>query len=293
MVHDYSRYVDDPAFVRQMLPGVRAVLDFYRGYLKPDGLLGRMPWWNYVDWVDAWPNGTPPSEADVMPATIQLQLLMALQWAAELDPRADPAEARGLAARIQSTFWNERVYTEDLAHKEVSQHANSLAVLAGLVKGEAAAGLMRGIESDKSIYQCSVYFRYYLNCALREAGLGDLYLDRLGMWKSMLDDGLSTWAEHDGDYTRSDCHAWGASPNIEFFRTVLGVDSAAPGFRKVIVRPHLGKLEKLRGTVPHPKGLITVELDRTGGRARADIKLPPGVEGDLEWGALRGPIRSR
>ena len=29
MVHDYYRYVDDPAFVREMLNGVRAVLGFY------------------------------------------------------------------------------------------------------------------------------------------------------------------------------------------------------------------------------------------------------------------------
>ena len=29
MVHDYWRYVDDPEFVREMLPGVRAVLGFF------------------------------------------------------------------------------------------------------------------------------------------------------------------------------------------------------------------------------------------------------------------------
>ena len=138
------------------------------------------------------------------------------------------------------------------------------------------------------MHLCTIYFRYYLNCALREAGLGNLYVERLGLWKTMLDDGLTTWAEKDGPSSRSDCHAWGASPNIELFRTVLGVDSAAPGYRKVIVRPHLGSLKKVRGTVPHPKGLIRVELEPN----RADIQLPPGLEGDLDWGSFRGPIRS-
>ena len=60
MVHDYWMYVDDPAFVKEMLPGVEAVLSFYGRYQKPDGSLRRMPWWNFVDWVKQWPNGVPP-----------------------------------------------------------------------------------------------------------------------------------------------------------------------------------------------------------------------------------------
>jgi hypothetical protein len=303
MVHDYWRYVDDAPLIPRMLGGVRAVLDFYRRYLATGGLLAPMPWWNYVDWVDAWPRGTPPSEAEIMPGTIQLQLLLALQWAAELEDAqgskalaAECAEqARALAAKVQAAFWDgpRRLYTEDQAHRHASQHVNSLAVLARLIRGAEAQELMRRVESDREMHACTIYFRYYLNCALREAGLGDLYLERLGLWKTMLDDGLSTWAEKDGPSSRSDCHAWGASPNIELFRTVLGVDSAAPGFRKVIVRPHLGPLKKLRGTVPHPKGLIRVELERDGDRTRADIQLPPGLEGELDWGSFRGPIRSR
>jgi hypothetical protein len=94
----------------------------------------------------------------------------------------------------------------------------------------------------------------------------------------MLKEGLTTWAETDSPYTRSDCHAWGASPNIEFFRTVLGVDSAAPGWSKVIVKPHLGPLQRASGTVPHPKGLIHVKVERDGNRYRIDVQAPPGVE---------------
>ncbi|MBN2318343.1 MAG: hypothetical protein JXR49_04665 [Acidobacteria bacterium] len=43
---------------------------------------------------------------------------------------------------------------------------------------------------------------------------------------------------------RSDCHAWGSSPNIELYRTVLGIDSGAPGFAEVRMEPHLGALKK-------------------------------------------------
>jgi alpha-L-rhamnosidase len=289
MVHDYWWYVDDPAFVKRMLPGVRAVLSFYESYLRPDSLLGPMPWWNYVDWVEQWPNGRPPSEPGVMPAAIHLQYLLALQWASELERSLGLPVLAGrytgmadrLKQKVQPTFWSadRRLFSEDLAHQHFSQHANVLAVLAGAVGAPAEErDLMERVEPDKSLYKCSVYFRYYLDRAMVKAGLGDRYLTRLGTWKFMLDEGLTTWAEQDSPYTRSDCHAWSASPNIEFFRTVLGVDSAAPGFRKVTVRPHLGPLERASGVVPHPRGPIRVEARRTPTGVEVDVKVPPGVE---------------
>lgn len=125
---------------------------------------------------------------------------------------------------------------------------------------------------------CSVYFRFYLDRAMAEAGLGETYLDRLGTWQYMLKEGLTTWAEIDRPETRSDCHAWGASPNIEFLRIVLGVDSAAPGFSKVKVKPHLGPLKRLSGAVPHPKGLIVVDVERSAGGYNIRCQAPPGVE---------------
>jgi hypothetical protein len=50
----------------------------------------------------------------------------------------------------------------------------------------------------------------------------------------------------------SDCHAWGASPNYELFPTVLGIDSASPGFRRVVVRPFFGRRAR-RGNRPSPQ----------------------------------------
>lgn len=288
MVHDYWWYVDDAAFAGEMLGGVRAVLGFYDRYLRPDGLLRPMPWWNYVDWVETWRSGRPPAEDGVMPATIHLQLLLALQEAAELEEALGEsvlagrcrARAGQLARAIRENFWSagRRMFSEDLAHHHYSQHANVLAVLATLVEGGEAAGLMQRVEPAQDLARCSVYFRYYLDRAMAKAGLGERYLSRLGPWEFMLKEGLTTWAEIDSPYTRSDCHGWGASPNIELFRTVLGVDSAGAGFSRVRVRPHLGPLERLSGAVPHPKGMIEVRVERAGTGYRTDVKLPPGVE---------------
>ncbi len=40
MVHDYWMYVDDPAFVRSMLPGVRAVIEFFSHYQEARWIAG-------------------------------------------------------------------------------------------------------------------------------------------------------------------------------------------------------------------------------------------------------------
>lgn len=297
MVHDYWWYVPDPEFVREMLGGVRSVLGFYRQFVDEGGLLKQMPYWNYVDWVRAWPSGTPPGTAGWMAATIHLQWLHALEAAADLEGAVGDGtraaecrvEALRLKEAIRRRFWRaeRRMFSEDFEGKHFSQHANVLAVLAGVVEGGEAKDLMERVSAaaESELYPCSVYFRFYLDRAMAKAGLGDRYLERMGTWQFMLKEGLTTWAEMDRPETRSDCHAWGASPNIELPRTVLGVDSAAPGFGKVIVRPHLGPLKRASGAVPHPKGMITVDVERTEKGYAIQWTAPAGVEVITEAGS--------
>ncbi len=297
MLHDYWMYQDDPAFVARMLPGVRAVLWFFAAHQQEDGSLGRLPWWNFVDWTKEWDGGVPPALATGHSAPVDLQLLLAYQWAAEMEAALGiPALAeqdRGAAARLRDSvrqlYWDDGrgLFADNPQKREYSQQANALAVLAGVSEGAAAHDLIERASGDQSLVQCSIYFRHYLHSAMNKAGAGDRYLDMLGPWRTMLDRGLTTWAET-ADPTRSDCHAWGASPNFELFRTVLGIDSAAPGFARVVVRPFLGKLTHVSGAIPHPKGEIAVTLTLVESKLEASVTLPAGVEGRFEW---RGQTR--
>ena len=115
---------------------------------------------------------------------------------------------------------------------------------------EAAASSPRTVS-----YTHLIYFRAYTNAALREVGLGDRYLEMLEPWRQILKNGLTTWAET-ADPARSDCHAWGASPNFELLRTVAGIDSMAPGFARVRVAPNMGQLTQVHARMPHPKGCL-------------------------------------
>jgi alpha-L-rhamnosidase len=301
MLHDYWMYRDDPAFVRDMLPGVRAVLGFYGKFQKPGGSLSRMPWWNFVDWVDKWRSGVPPLEADGSAAALDLQLLLAYDWAADLEAAfGNPAlaadnrrAAAALRTAIPALYWDagRKLFADTPKHASFSQHANVLAILAGIPQADDARALMGRVLEDTTLTPTSIYFRHYLFAALNRTGQGDRYLDLLGDWRRMLEIGLTTWAEK-ADPTRSDCHAWSASPNYELFHTVLGIDTAAPGFRRVRIRPFPGKLARVSGSIPHPNGEIRVNLTTASGKLRAEVALPAGITGEFDWHGQKRELKA-
>jgi len=305
MLHDYWRYVDDPGFVRRMLAGVRANVGFFQARQKPDGSLGPLPWWRFMDWADEWRDGNPPQEADGSSAPFDFLHIMALGWAADLEealgfaPLAADCRQRSaaVAATAQRLYWDpgRQLYADTPRRNSWSQHTNALAVLSGVAPASVAAGLVVRILKDSKLTQCSLYFRHYLYSALNRVGEGDRYLPELASWYKMIDQyGLTTFSEvldRPGAPTRSDCHAWSASPMFELFRTVLGVDSAGPHFSRVLVRPFLGPLRRVSGSVPHPQGAIDVMLERSGAGLDATATLPPGIFGQFVWKGASRPLR--
>ena len=99
----------------------------------------------------------------------------------------------------------------------------------------------------------------------------------------MIDLGLTTFAE-EPDPTRSDCHAWSSSPNYDFFATICGITPSKPGFSAVRIAPALGELNHVVGEMPHPNGIIKVEIQKDGSSGvLATIELPSNVPGVFSW----------
>ncbi len=296
MVHDYFMYRPDREFVKAKLPGTRQVLSFFERYQQPDGSLKDVPYWVFTDWVKAegWDFGMAPKGKQGESAILDIHLLWTYQVASELEEELGVKEiAQGYRAKaaqlkkvIQSKYWDEtrKLYADTEARDLFSQHVNSLAILSGVIEGEAATDLARRITTDNGLAPASIYFKYYLHLALTKAGLGDNYLSWLEKWRENIAMGLTTWAEtSDVSVARSDCHAWGSSPNIEFFRIILGIDSDAPGFRRIRIKPHLGNLKQISGEMPHPAGKIIVSYKVSKSGLQAEIEIPEGTEGTFIW----------
>ena len=292
MLHDYWMYRGNNKFIKNKLVGERAVLDFFSKYQQADGSLKNTPYWAFVDWAGNFGGGVKGSDGSA--AIYDLQLLWAYQWAAEMEAKIglhDYAtiynqKAAQLKATIQRKYWDpvKKLYADTKDKNGYSQHTNSLAILTGVVSQADMPAVVDSLLNDKSLTQCSVYFKYYLNQALTKAGKGDDYMNWLDIWRENIAVGMTTWAEDSSLGTvRSECHAWGASPNIEFFRTVLGIDSYAPGFSKIKIEPHLGILTKVSGEIPHPNGKVAVDYNLSNNKFKVKISLPQKTTGVFVW----------
>ncbi len=295
-LHDYMMYGSDPSFVMNLLPGAEQIMEYFGRYQGEDGRLRNLPGWNFSDWVDVptWNYGAPLKGGDGCSVLMDMQLLYAYQLMAEMESERGNTylstvytdKASTLSESIIKAYWSEErgLFSDRIEKDNYSQHAGALALLCGIAPDPKA--MARRLLTDTTLAPCSVYYKFYLHQGLIKAGLADEYLQWLDIWKRNLEMGLSTWAEmSDINNSRSDCHAWGSSPNVELFRTVLGIDSDGVRFSRVRVCPHLGDIKKIGGAMPHPDGKIKVAYQRKGRTGiEAKIDLPASVGGVFVWG---------
>ncbi|HFA49343.1 MAG TPA: alpha-L-rhamnosidase [Bacteroidetes bacterium] len=290
MIHDYYMYRDDPEFLRQFLPGMESVLSWFGRKVDGTGMLADLDWWNFTDWTAGFQNGIPPGADDGHSANVSMQYLLALKNAAEIfsffgeNEKAEQYQKQALElqfAIFKNCFDKEKGLVAERPEKDVfSQHANIFALLADAFPIAQQKEVMQKILTDTSLIQCSVYFRFYLARALQKTGMADQYLSMLGPWKNMLAMGMTTFGETDLE-PRSDCHAWSASPCFDFLHTVAGIQPSSPGFATVLIAPNFGHLHKIKADFPHPKGVVKMDLQKTGAGVFGEIILPDGLSGSF------------
>jgi hypothetical protein len=299
MVHDYWMHRDDADFVKGCLPGIKSILDWYTAKVDPKtGMLGPTPHWNYVDWAwkgnnDYASGGVPPGGFYGGSSILTLQLAYTLKDAIDLfNEFGEPELAKKYSALKESLCkstitlcWDEKkqLIADDASKTSFSQHANIMGILSDAVAVDKQKELFEKTDNDLSLTQATFYYRFYLFRALKKVGLAERYTSMLHPWKDMINMGLTTFSETP-EPTRSDCHAWSASPNYDFLATVAGIEPASPGFKTVKIGPKLGELQFIKGNMPHPNGTISFNLKRTGNNGiEGEIMLPDNLKGTFMW----------
>jgi hypothetical protein len=305
MLYDYHMHRSDDAFVRGHLNGMEQVLRWYASKLDGDGMLGPLSWWQFVDWSWPWVDsirvgGVPPGASKGGSSIISLQFAYTLQRAALLmrhHGHQDKAAAYdSMAARICRETYRlcyvpgKELLADTPEKLTFSQHANILAILSDAIPLKDQVSVLDKVMTDWSLTQATYYFRFYLFEAMRKTGTGNRFLDQLKPWYDMLDIGLTTFAENP-EPTRSDCHAWSASPLYVLLSLTAGIEPAAPGFRELRIRPHPGSLNNIQATVPVPAGLVSLSWRKGNTGVRAIIDMPPGLSGTLEWQGRSWPLK--
>ena len=280
---DYAGCSGDLATVRELLPGFRAVLDWFRRHADADGLPAKLPFWNITDWCPWWPRGVVPG-ADTGPTCIiSAQYIVALDETAGLcrllgrEREADElaAEADALRAKLHARFWSEAegLYFDRSGGPEVSQYGNAWAIVCGAAGAHERARMLRRFPTDEKLAPGSFFCWHAVFTALDLAGDYDRMPAFLGPWHESVEAGLDTFVE-ENSYWRSLCHAWSAHPALEFLTRVLGVTPRAPGFAEINVVPHVCGLAHASGKICTPRGPVAVAWRREGGRFHLEIHAP-------------------
>lgn len=254
---------------------------------------------NYKDgrFID-WPSADLP---DVIHAGLQAISVRALEAGAEMAQWLGDA---ALQKECTDAAQELRKYVPD--HVGNKQAAALLSIENMLDAQEAGQIIAKDDAKD-----FSSFMGYYMLEGLAKAGLYDEAFKCISdYWGTMLDLGATTFWEDfsydkaanagrideivpEGKYDihadggrycyvglrHSFCHGWASGPTAFLSEHVLGVTPAEVGFKKIKVQPQLGSLEWAEGTVPTPKGVITVSHKKAAdGSVKSVVTVPKGIK---------------
>lgn len=280
---DYYRYTGDGEFLRALYPQAVTLMDFCLERTDERGFMNARPEdWVFVDWADL------DNRGDV--SFVQLLFARALETMALLAGLAGEEKQqefyRVLGEKTKENcfrvFWSEEkgCFTHGPAKAEnakVTKHPNMFALSFGYLTEKQKKTVIKNALLNPDVPQITTpYMRFYELCALCEAGHQEEVTEFLrDYWGGMLrlgattfwedykpqEEGVQHYAMYGKPYGKSLCHAWGAGPILLYGKYYLGVRPADFGYRKFLVSPCLGGLQRVSGKVPTPDGEIFVSCD--------------------------------
>jgi hypothetical protein len=290
MVNDFALWRDDPGFIKGFIPGVRSTINYFLPLINEDGLLGVLPGWNFEDWTIDWQLGNPPKATTAPSGVLNWHLVYTFTLAANLEDSFGEPELASyyrrrqqlLTTQVAKAYWDEEkgLFADDLEHQHYSEHTQCLAILSGMLDEARTRRIGEGLISNPGLTRTTIYFSHYLFETYRLLGYQTAFFERLGLWLDLPEQGFKTTPERP-EPTRSDCHAWGAHPLFHYFATILGIRPQTYGFNQVQIRPFLGPLREVTGSMVHPRGRIEATLRNEDGKLTGTILLPQEVSGTL------------
>jgi hypothetical protein len=290
MIHDYYMMRDDPEFIREFIPGMKFILEWFVGRMDNTDMLGPLPFWNYVDAsAPEFREGSPPGISEghsahmsvLLAYTIDLANQMFSHYGYQCDAVYYQKISEKLKSAVIRTCFDKRkgLIAETPEREIFSQHTNSFAILANMFDLQTAKKVGRKMIEDSTIAKVGLYYDFYVFQALHKVGMGQQLLKELDKWKFYIDKGFSTFPEG-GLQSRSDCHAWSSHPMFDLLNIICGFEPAEPGFKSITIAPQVGALKEINCKFPHPLGEcgFTFDMD-SNGRRRFEISMPKGLTG--------------
>lgn len=274
MLEDYYWQTADSDLIQRYMGTADSLIEWFRRHLNDQGLVSDLGYWDFLDWAPEWEDrhGVPDAAVSGPVTTHNLTLAVAIRSLAFLhESLNEPEQAAGLrrfadqlTTRVRELCWNdqESLFQDGPGCGQLSQHAQVWAVLADAVDEAEAAQIMRQALDRQDLVPCSFPQQYFLFRALEKAGLYQKTADQWNLWRTLLDQHLTTVPETPFA-PRSDCHAWGALMLFEGPARLLGVEAGQPGWQRIRIQPRYDYLPDAAGRAATPHGPVEISWRKT------------------------------
>ncbi len=231
------RYSKDKSFLREYLPVIEGMMNHFKRFERPDGLLqGVSDKWNLVDWPANLRDGYSVSIPKPVPADCLHNVINAFWVGAhivtnrirtELDLPAY-SDVHKYVHAFNAQFYDDskKLYRDGPGESHYALHSNVLPVFFGFAKQESLESIHDMIR-EKGLC-CGIYFSYFVlkACALLhdyDLILHLLTQDSEHSWVHMLEQGATTLFEAWGKEQKGNvslCHPWGSAPIIAVYESL-------------------------------------------------------------------------
>ena len=285
-VKDYYEYSADAQLVKTIYPKMQSLMRYCLSRTDKDGFMEGLPGdWVFIDWADhLTKEGALSFEQLLFCQSLETMAICAKVSGDQAGAEKYQRLFTQLKARLFSVFWDSekhgfihRIF-KDQKDETVFRYTNMFALLLNYLNPMQRKEVVDHVLLNNQVQAIHTpYMRFYELAALCAVDSQAVVTREIkSYWGGMLQSGATSfWEQYDpmakGDaqyamygrpFGKSLCHAWGASPIFLLGKYYLGVQPTSPGYNTYEVRPALGGLKWIKGSVPYKGGDISVYCDQ-------------------------------
>jgi hypothetical protein len=307
-IGDYVMYTGDTAFVKEVYPRMKTLMEYCLNRRNSNGLMEWMPGdWIFIDWAAGLSKkGEVSFEQLLLTQSLYLMALFA-NMMDDTDMMRYTVIADDTRKKLFDYYWNKdknafvHSRIDGKQTDNVTRYTNMFAIFFKYLNEDQKQVVKKSVLLNDNVQKITTpYMRFYELEALCALGEQKYVLKEMkDYWGGMLKLGATSfWEEYNptkkGEehlamygrkFGKSLCHAWGASPLYLLGKYYLGVKPVGLGYESYRVEPELGGLEWMEGKVPVPGGEIEMHVSKK----QVKIKSPVG-KGELRLKSRTVPV---
>ncbi|MCF7863435.1 MAG: hypothetical protein K9L89_01440, partial [Kiritimatiellales bacterium] len=292
-LEEYLPRTGDHVLVERMQSKVFALLDYFKGFENSDGLLEKLPGWNFIEWSQANKLTTDVNYPTNMLYARMLESAARLYAKSELLEKAKQIHQTVREQSFSGTFFVDNSVRDAAGVLQPSGESTEVcqyyAFFCGTATPETCSNLWKILMEEfgpsrqpgglyDAVWPANAFIGYYLRMELlsRHGEAARLMDEIKGYFIGMAQTTGTLWEHND---TRASCnHGFASHICVHLYRDVLGLASIDAVNKTVGIKvPENLPLDGCAGKVPVADGWIELEWKRgTDGSVQKTVHVPAG-----------------